>query len=83
MVLGQKWLPGDTKCPTGCGKRTIFSVNFCKISFFIRFFLLSKMATWGRASKKGWSTVSMLTEGQNHFWQKDFGQLFDICDIFY
>ena len=34
--------------------------------------------------KKGCSTAAMLPEGnrQDHFWQKDFGQLFNICHIF-
>ena len=34
--------------------------------------------------KKGCSTAAMLPEGnrQDHFWQKDFGQLYNICHIF-
>ena len=34
--------------------------------------------------KKGCSTVAMLPEGnrQDHIWQKDFGQLYNICLIF-
>ena len=33
--------------------------------------------------KKGGSMVAMLPEGnrQDHSWQKDFGQLYDICHI--
>ena len=36
-----------------------------------------------RAEKKGGSMVAMLSEGnrQDHSWQKNFGQLYDICHI--
>ena len=36
-----------------------------------------------RAAKKGGSMVAMLSEGnrQDHSWQKNFGQLYDICHI--
>ena len=37
----------------------------------------------GQSWKKGCSTAAMLPEGnrQDHFWQKDFGQLYNICLI--
>ena len=36
-----------------------------------------------RAAKMGGSMVAMLSEGnrQDHSWQKNFGQLYDICHI--
>ena len=46
----------------------------------LRLFSLAEQQSW----KKGCSTAAMLPEGNghDHFWQKDFGQLYNICHIF-
>ena len=55
--------------------------------FWIIFIWVDSYGGWtGHQSwKKGCSTAAMLPEGnrQDHFWQKDFGQLNNICHIFW
>ena len=45
---------------------------------------LAYNGVWTQSCKKGCSMATMLPEGnrQDHFLQKDFGQIYNICHIF-